>query len=1484
MPKLARIRFVSIGHTNARMQDLTLNFCDQSGTPSDSTIWLRNGGGKSSILSLFFAMLRPNRRDFLGTRADGGERRLDQYILRTDRSVVAAEWVLDNKSSLELEEGERVRFTTGVFYEYSATKADTLNRLFFCCIQDPDVEETQLMTLPIDTLNATGVRVRRTLTSFKQKWHELSEAHPNLRVESTDNQTTWCELLQREGLDPGLFGYQLTMNMREGGADELFRFKTPEDFVDFLLQLSVEPGKADGISSNLETFREQLRRRKHEFMPDLDLSTGLIERLTPLVELHDKRLKTQEEAQSLGKLSSQIDKSVEANDKAFERELERLRTEREETVKEKGRLNDIVHSQRAFASAMAYLMSERELERNQRSVEDLQQQLDDATHDVSLWNAAYPYRDLVIEQQNVESLKQQLSGTRDKKAPLMETLEGVATQLVAALKHQSGRLRERQQEVRDEFEEKDAESRSIEQEAAKCENAATAFEAEARTYRLSIDKRDSQFNKLLNLKVILAHETAEEARERMLTNQRNLRAKLKSSQNRRSGDGDMLEELDRRKVELQTSVATHTAELRALNNEYSRALREREVIENDTALIQSLEVESINVEELPDGTATFLARRASEIGEKCASLRTESAALERARVHLMDRGLMPPTVEVESLISFLEDKTNAVSGWTYINEHIPGDAATKRRLIKEFPSIAQGVIVPEEDLERVRQIMRRNPDKVPPLPIVVATPSVFDSNEPERGNIYVTGPKNDAWFDKSAAAGELASLESKLSTIESDVRKLQSMQESCTNSALKFTQFRSLYAKGYFQSKRAAITQLTTQLEDEQARLQDVQDDIRRYNEKRRNDVSVEDQINADLNNLDIMLSRLQAFEEEDQSGIETWQNAMDEAMLKAQAQHDKAEALRAQAAEIREEARRISKKAEPFAEEARVLENECAAIRYVKKQPKPAAGSLDELRKRYRMLCEQVEHELGNEELVRKLEDAENVVKKTRRDLERCLKGNLTLEEVKVAVESLENPNDIDANREHAEALVDVLRTRHADANRIQGEKEAARKSRYQAWLGFGKPTLPPELESEISEESIEKLELGARSSLEKIDALEKQIVAIDSATNDAKHRRDALKKDAERLMSVRKSHQEFFSHLGTVDDEVSVRIEAAEIGEVISQLEERLNAYHQVHATLDTTRRSLVSAVRKWVENSAFAELQSRIVTQFKTLSPEEIESSAAEYRDQLSLRVTQLQETLSDIDAHRALLAKLLLTSANEGLRLLKLADSASTVPVEIPGVGGERFLRINTKEPASQKEKLDLVQELVDTIVDEPVLPTGIKLIQRAVRQLASPFSIRVLNPATSSAQHYIEITQTARFSGGEQMTCAILLYCTLANVRARTRGLNRQPTSVLLLDNPVGRASRVSFITMQRQFAAAMGIQLVYTTGLHDLDALGVIPNVIRLRNELIDRNRNHHLIENEADVNSRIDAMRISRVEARQVQINEVEADEAEDGTPESDA
>lgn len=60
---LAQFRLKSVGERSARFSDLTLDMTAPDGdglsSPSDSVIWLRNGGGKSSLLSLFYAVLLP---------------------------------------------------------------------------------------------------------------------------------------------------------------------------------------------------------------------------------------------------------------------------------------------------------------------------------------------------------------------------------------------------------------------------------------------------------------------------------------------------------------------------------------------------------------------------------------------------------------------------------------------------------------------------------------------------------------------------------------------------------------------------------------------------------------------------------------------------------------------------------------------------------------------------------------------------------------------------------------------------------------------------------------------------------------------------------------------------------------------------------------------------------------------------------------------------------------------------------------------------------------------------------------------------------------------------------------------------------------------------------------------------------------------------------------------------------------------------------
>ena len=51
MLQLRRVRLESIGHPNARFAPLELNLTDEEDRPTHTVVWLRNGGGKSSLLN-----------------------------------------------------------------------------------------------------------------------------------------------------------------------------------------------------------------------------------------------------------------------------------------------------------------------------------------------------------------------------------------------------------------------------------------------------------------------------------------------------------------------------------------------------------------------------------------------------------------------------------------------------------------------------------------------------------------------------------------------------------------------------------------------------------------------------------------------------------------------------------------------------------------------------------------------------------------------------------------------------------------------------------------------------------------------------------------------------------------------------------------------------------------------------------------------------------------------------------------------------------------------------------------------------------------------------------------------------------------------------------------------------------------------------------------------------------------------------------------
>ena len=290
MPRLRRMRLCGIGHDSARFDDVTLEFTDRQGRPTNSVLWLRNGGGKSSLLSLFFAGVRPNKLEFLGRLADEKIRRLEDYVGPRDHGVVVCEWELDSDRRLLTDAAPR--YLSGVFYQRKESDSNgesDVDRLFFATLVSESEPELTLDGLPL-SIDQPGGKSRRTLSGFRRRLRQLDQEQPDRNVFVEDkNQIKFEEELTSRGIDPQIFSYQIRMNEREGGVTQLFSFASDEDFADFLLKMTFDPRHAKQVREQLSTFRQEIVERNEQLKPEQEYCQGLIVRLHTLSAIAQER-------------------------------------------------------------------------------------------------------------------------------------------------------------------------------------------------------------------------------------------------------------------------------------------------------------------------------------------------------------------------------------------------------------------------------------------------------------------------------------------------------------------------------------------------------------------------------------------------------------------------------------------------------------------------------------------------------------------------------------------------------------------------------------------------------------------------------------------------------------------------------------------------------------------------------------------------------------------------------------------------------------------------------------------------------------------------------------------------------------------------------------------------------------------------------------------------------------------------------------------
>lgn len=276
----------------------------------------------------------------------------------------------------------------------------------------------------------------------------------------------------------------------------------------------------------------------------------------------------------------------------------------------------------------------------------------------------------------------------------------------------------------------------------------------------------------------------------------------------------------------------------------------------------------------------------------------------------------------------------------------------------------------------------------------------------------------------------------------------------------------------------------------------------------------------------------------------------------------------------------------------------------------------------------------------------------------------------------------------------------------------------------------------------------------------------------------------------------------------------------------------------TARQTERNLEGSVSRLKEVPAdvrFERLDIPLRTQISALDSRHIPAMAATWTDALASRVAALNSDLEGMAKARETLASQLSGHVTDLLQRLDQASRFSAFPEGDAPWSGQKFLTIRYKKPDLAALTAQM-HESVDALASNQ-RTRNLKGIDVVIRCLLAAvprgFTAEVMKPNASHRLDRIPVEEMSRvFSGGQELTGAILLYCALAALRTSPGPRSRTRNGgLLLLDNPIGRANAGYLVDIQMQMAAALGIQLIYTTGLSDEDVTSRFPMRIQLRND-----------------------------------------------------
>ena len=1436
---MSRVHLRGVGHNEARFDPLELDLT-AGGDPCDTVWWLENGGGKTSLLSLVFAVLRPDSREFLGNLH---KRNLGHYVQTGDVGHVVIEWRLPS-DGLPGIDADAV-LITGMTLEWADLRAQpdnrsALNRSYwgFRVVGDYGLEQ-----LPFDDDSS---RPRRARAFADQLARDLDKVTAAQLHRADDNQSRWHTWLDGQRLDPEVFRFQIAMNADEGAIAEAFTFPSGDAFVEWALKVAADPALPGSVASALQGVQARIHQ-----LPQLELERELCDgagdRLGDLAAAHELIVETTAELRIAQQKAADLARSIElAADAAETAALSSREAETEADEAARKASTEARQAQR-HANRWTQLATQAAAAQAEQDDRDAIDAVADAKLQLDAWTLTTPLADHARLTSQRQSLEEQLERFEEGLTPLKEQLAAAEQQLTARAAHVTADIAaavDRAAAEQKELDHAEANDGDTAQRLRDTERAADRQVAEAEAAL----RRCDQLHAAAVEDGVLAGDadvpTAVESAAETLADavQQVVDVYETRQQAEQQAEATSLA-VDGAKDALRTAKAVHdrATRLRKTMTEQAAAL------EVDELLVTATQSDPAEVWAQPTVTLDRLHRLADEARRDQVDAQLQTAETDRIVEALAADGYAPPSPDITTALRLLDDAgIPAVAGYRYLAGAIADDR--RAAALHAAPDVASGIVI--TDPAQLDSAADTLDGLVPTLPVTLGSATLLtdDVGSTDQGLRRVIAP-DPAVYDHDAAIALDARLHDERGQLDTAI---ETARQRVAQLGQTIARYEALHRD--WPDPRTVVADADTAetgLQDAQRNL----DDAARLHDEA---LTRRGEARASIATAEQARDRAQTRHDRLHALAEAWDGRADAVTARQEAAdtleqtREQQEGLDTRRSQRDTQRRELTGHQQQLASEGREVAN---TLRRAGLAPLDAdavpdpGGTLEALEEAVAarhadLLRARTEQQLSSQldAVARQLADLAatiaaadiSVAEKARRLLRSPSGQDLLSRQAEITATATEHHLRVEL-RGRTDAELQAARREQSDAERLDAGElpagtvipAAASDRRRQA-----------EAASRRSHQrNEERGSHTARASRHRTQA--------ERAESRAKLLRQTLGHLSGDAGSAAEASDDVGAYPGeTTDADDDARNIRGRISELTGQQQAAVGERQEAHHRLLRFVRS-----ERYTSLLGDGQPTSRIADRLTDEDAARIAGDAAALEQQLQSRGNTIDKDLAEVAEHRQLLIDHLVAIARDAVKLLSAIQARSRMPDGLAGWSSRRFIEIRHDPlPDEMSVLADRIGRVVDQLVEQQTSPDGSQLLYRVARAAVGdqPFTVKIIKPHMDLRYDRADISDLVGFSGGQKVTTAIALFTTMLNMRADTHAQGRSGNrATLLLDNPFGKSSADAFVKLQRQVAERLGVQLVFTTAVKDLAALSQFRRVIRLEHGRNRRNGALHVVEKQ---------------------------------------